>query len=79
MNRVRTIILIFSILSFTLIVNAQEDYDFYLQKARQRLAEGDCTRAEISYNSSSGLSSTLILVMSALLASTLMTLTWKIL
>lgn len=51
MNRVRTIILIFSILSFTLIVNAQEDYDFYLQKARQRLAEGDCTRAEISYNS----------------------------
>ena len=50
MNRVRTIILFFSILSFTLIVNAQEDYDFYLQKARQRLAEGDCTRAEASYN-----------------------------
>ena len=50
MNRVRTIILIFSILSFTLNVNAQEDYDFYLQKARQRLAEGDCTRAEASYN-----------------------------
>lgn len=31
------------------VLVAQEDYDFYLQKARQRLAEGDCSRAEVSY------------------------------
>lgn len=49
MNRIKTIILVFSLLSFTQFVNAQGDYDFYLQKARQRLTEGDCTRAEISY------------------------------
>lgn len=35
--------------------NAQ-DYDFYLQKARQRLAEGDCSRAEASYNTYKDLS-----------------------
>ena len=27
-----------------------QDYSNYLQKARQRLAEGDCDKAEISYN-----------------------------
>ena len=50
MNRVISVFLAFSFLFFIQIVNAQEDYDFYLQKARQRLAEGDCTRAEASYN-----------------------------
>lgn len=50
MNKVKTIILELLLLSFVQIINAQEDYDFYLQKARQRLAEGDCTRAEASYN-----------------------------
>ena len=50
MCRYMTSILVFALLSFAQMMNAQEDYDFYLQKARQRLAEGDCTRAEASYN-----------------------------
>ena len=29
---------------------AQDDYSFYLQRAQQRLSEGDCIRAEQSYN-----------------------------
>lgn len=33
-----------------LTVNAQSDYENFLQNARQRLAEGDCLRAEMSYN-----------------------------
>ncbi len=49
MNKIKTLIIAFALLSFTQIVYAQ-DYDFYLQKARQRLVEGDCTRAEASYN-----------------------------
>lgn len=32
------------------ILLAQEDYDFYLQKARQRIAEGDCDGAQRNYN-----------------------------
>ena len=55
MNRVLSISLAFSFLFFTQIVNAQ-DPEFYLQKARQRLTEGDCTRAEISYNTYKDLS-----------------------
>ena len=49
MNKIKTLIIALALLSFTQIVYAQ-DYDFYLQKARQRLAEGDCSRAEASYN-----------------------------
>ena len=33
-----------------LTVNAQSEYDVYLQKARQRLAEGDCEGARKNYN-----------------------------
>lgn len=50
MDRIKKIIIAFVLLSVSRVVNAQQDYDFYLQKARQRLAEGDCTRAEVSYN-----------------------------
>lgn len=49
MNKIKTLIIALALLSFTQIVYAQ-DPEFYLQKARQRLTEGDCTRAEISYN-----------------------------
>lgn len=49
MNRKKTLFLLFAFLSFAQVDYAQE-YNFYLQKARQRLAEGDCTRAEASYN-----------------------------
>lgn len=34
---------------FSQVVYAQ-DYEFYLQKARQRLVEGDCSRAEMNYS-----------------------------
>lgn len=32
------------------VLVAQDDYGFYLQKARQRLAEGDCDGAQRNYN-----------------------------
>ena len=49
MNKVTTIILVFLLMSFIQIVDAQEDYSFYLQKARQRIAEGDCDGAQRNY------------------------------
>lgn len=32
------------------MILAQEDYNYYLQKARQRIVEGDCDGAQRSYN-----------------------------
>lgn len=37
-------------LLFCQSMSAQDDYSFYLQKARQRLAEGDCGLAQQNYN-----------------------------
>ena len=50
MKLVKLLIATIALMSLSPVLFAQEDYDFYLQKARQRLAEGDCTRAEASYN-----------------------------
>ncbi len=44
------LVLTIALMVFSRTIFAQDDYDFYLQKARQRLAEGDCIRAEQSYN-----------------------------
>ena len=49
MKTLRLFVLTLTLLVFTPIVYAQ-DYDFYLQKARQRIAEGDCEGAQRSYN-----------------------------
>lgn len=49
MKTLRLFILTLALLVFTPIVYSQ-DYDFYLQKARQRIAEGDCDGAQRSYN-----------------------------
>ena len=49
MKTIRLFVLTLALLVFTPIVYAQE-YDFYLQKARQRIAEGDCEGAQRSYN-----------------------------
>lgn len=49
MSKIKTLVLVVALLSYAQIICAQ-DYNFYLQKARQRIAEGDCTRAEASYN-----------------------------
>lgn len=46
----KTIIVIFILMFISQVMCAQEDYEFYLQKARQRLVEGDCSRAEMNYN-----------------------------
>lgn len=49
--KTRELLIIAFVLSvFSASAFAQGDYDFYLQKARQLLAEGDCSRAEASYN-----------------------------
>lgn len=44
------LVLTIALMVFSRTIFAQDDYDFYLQKARQRLSEGDCIRAEQSYN-----------------------------
>lgn len=49
MKTIRLFVLTLALLVFTPIVYAQE-YDFYLQKARQRIAEGDCEGAQRNYN-----------------------------
>lgn len=46
----KTTIVIFVLMFVSKVLYAQEDYEFYLQNARQRLAEGDCSRAEMNYN-----------------------------
>lgn len=43
-------VMAFALSVFSTLAFAQYDYGFYLQKARQRLAEGDCVRAEILYH-----------------------------
>ena len=50
MKTIRLLIATIILMSLSQVLYAQEDYDFYLQKARQRLAEGDCSRAEMNYN-----------------------------
>lgn len=47
---IRLLIATTALMLLSQVLYAQEDYVFYLQKARQRLAEGDCIRAEQSYN-----------------------------
>ena len=49
MKNLRLFVLTLVLLVFKPIVYAQ-DYDFYLQKARQRLTEGDCDGAQRSYS-----------------------------
>ena len=43
-------VMVFALSVFSTLAYAQDDYGFYLQKARQRLAEGDCEGATRSYN-----------------------------
>lgn len=50
MKMIKLLIIAFALSVFSTSAIAQDDYDFYLQKARQRIAEGDCSRAETSYN-----------------------------
>lgn len=50
MKTIRLLIVTIALMSLSQVLYAQEDYDFYLQKARQRIAEGDCSRAKTSYN-----------------------------
>ena len=50
MKTMKLLIMVFALSVFSTLAYAQDDYSFYLQKARQRLAEGDCSRAETSYN-----------------------------
>ena len=47
---IRLLIATTALMLLSQVLYAQEDYVFYLQKARQRIAEGDCIRAEASYN-----------------------------
>lgn len=48
---IRVLSFIVCLLGIQLSLTAQsQDYDSYLLKAKQRLAEGDCTRAEQNYN-----------------------------
>lgn len=53
---IKLLIIAFALSVFSTSAIAQDDYDFYLQKARQRIAEGDCSRAEMSYNTFKDLS-----------------------
>ena len=49
MKTLKRILMAFALLAFSQVLYAQ-DYDVYLQKARQRLAEGDCDGARKNYN-----------------------------
>lgn len=49
MKTLKRILMAFVLLAFSQVLYAQ-DYDVYLQKARQRLAEGDCEGARKNYN-----------------------------
>ena len=50
MKTIRLLIAAIALMAFPQALRAQEDYDIYLQKARQRLAEGDCSAAQRNYD-----------------------------
>lgn len=50
MKTMKFYVMVFALSVFSTLAYAQDDYGFYLQKARQRLAEGDCEGAQRNYN-----------------------------
>ena len=47
---IKSLIATTALMFLSQVLYAQDDYGFYLQKARQRLAEGDCEGAQRNYN-----------------------------
>ena len=50
MKTMKFLVMVFALFVSSTLAFAQDDYGFYLRKARQRIAEGDCEGAQRNYN-----------------------------